>query len=101
MLFFTEIIFEILQKFEEIERQQAEKEDFPIKTVLVFILDNVSYMNESDWRFYHHLINITEERSRLLRYLVIVLNIEKEMQFLKPKNRIPVSSLGFLISENA
>ena len=52
-----------------------------IDTVIVFFLDNVSLMNEIDWKFYQMLV--TDLRLCYLN-LIIIMCIEKQTLFIKP-----------------
>ena len=69
-----------------------------ISTVLVFILDNVSKMNEFDWTFFKELVQ--NENPNFLN-LVIILNIDKDSRFIKPREEKKVSNLDYIISSNA
>ena len=65
-----------------------------LSTVLVFVLDNVSKMNEVDWQFYHELVSDVQQS---FLNLVIILNIDRDSQFIKPREESPVSSLELVI----
>ena len=71
---------------------------YVINTVIIFIIDNVSSMNEVDWKFYLELINNPHP---VLQNLVILMNAEKKRQYIKPWYKASISKMGLVINKTA
>jgi hypothetical protein len=97
------IIFMVVLVIECLERiktwsQNLKERGYIINTVVVMILDNCSFMNEIDWRFYLELVQHAEP---CLQNLIILLNVEKQIQFIKPLKEQDISGMGLAIHEFA
>jgi hypothetical protein len=75
MEFLLAMIIELMQKMEEYFQVTKKEEETPTRSVLVIFLDNVSGMNQSDWRFLE-ILQRTEHP--MFQYLVLILAIEKD-----------------------
>ena len=75
LTFLHQLVFEML---DTVARQQATIKEtgspYAVNTALVFILDNVSTMNETDWAMFRRLAQETDPR---FLNLVIVLNADE------------------------
>ena len=52
MNFMLLIITELFEKLDESNHSTTQSNDFGIRTVIIFMLDNAEMMNETDWKFY-------------------------------------------------
>lgn len=100
MTFFQMIIVETFEEIEKVQTAIQEKNlGYSLKTVIVFLLDNVSLMSEVDWKFYSYLAN--DQENVCMKNLVIVLNIDQAKTFVRPLRESAVSNLDLVISPNA
>ena len=96
LTFLHKLVFEA---FDTVAEQQASAKEsgsaFAENTALVFILDNVSTMNETDWALFSRLAQETDPR---FLNLVIVLNADERQQFLAPLRQANISNFNIAIN---
>jgi len=100
MTFFQMMIVETFEEIEKIQTTIQEKNiGHTLKTVIVFLLDNVSLMSEVDWKFFNYLVS--DQENACMKNLVIILNIDQTKTFVAPIRESAVSNLGLVISLSA
>jgi hypothetical protein len=67
------VIFESNELIKQYQKTLSERGIY-LNTYNIFILDNVSIMNEIDWKFYKMIITSTQLQANI--NLTIILNIE-------------------------
>jgi hypothetical protein len=95
--FFVQLITECLEK---IIQWQATTQDkgFTISTMVAFIIDNAQCMQEVDWKLHYELIT---QSSPCFKNLVVITNVERTEQYIKPLWSQTNSTLGLVLHEKA